>query len=53
MEENKKITAFQRHLSLWVLLCMAVGILIGRFLPGVTEFLGKLEIQIYRFRLQF
>nr|WP_311445262.1 ACR3 family arsenite efflux transporter [Ezakiella coagulans] len=44
MEENKKITAFQRHLSLWVLLCMAVGILIGRFLPGVTEFLGKLEI---------
>ena len=44
MEENKKITAFQRHLSLWVLLCMAVGILIGRFLSGVTEFLGKLEI---------
>lgn len=28
-KEKKKISFFQRHLSIWVLLCMVVGILIG------------------------
>ena len=42
--EREGISSFQRHLSVWVLLCMAAGILIGKFLPVVTEFLGKLEI---------
>lgn len=45
MEKEKSgISTFQRYLSLWVLLCMAIGILVGRFLPVVPEFLGKLEI---------
>lgn len=45
MEKEKSgISTFQRYLSLWVLLCMAIGILIGKFLPVVPEFLGKLEI---------
>ena len=43
-KEKKKISSFQRHLSIWVLLCMAVGILIGKFLPAIPNFLGKLEI---------
>lgn len=43
-KENTGINTFQRYLSLWVLLCMAVGILIGKFLPAVPELLGKLEI---------
>ena len=43
-KENAGINTFQRYLSLWVLLCMAVGILIGKFLPAVPELLGKLEI---------
>lgn len=42
--EKEGISSFQRHLSVWVLLCMAVGILIGKFLPVVPKFLGKLEI---------
>ena len=42
--EKEGISSFQRHLSVWVLICMAVGILIGKFLPAVPEFLGKLEI---------
>ena len=29
------ISSFQKYLSVWVLLCMAVGILIGKFLPAV------------------
>lgn len=45
MEKEKSgISTFQRYLSLWVLLCMAVGILIGKFLPVVPAFLGKLEV---------
>jgi ACR3 family arsenite transporter len=38
------ISFFQRYLTIWVLLCMAVGILIGHFIPVVPEELGKLEI---------
>lgn len=38
------ISSFQRYLSLWVLLCMAIGILLGRGVPAVPELLGKLEL---------
>lgn len=45
MSENKKpatgISFFEKFLSLWVLLCMAAGVLIGRFLPAVPDFLGQ------------
>lgn len=43
-KEISAISTFQKYLSLWVLLCMAVGILVGRFLPVVPEILGKMEI---------
>ena len=34
---------FQRYLSLWVALCMVAGVLIGRFLPAVPQFLSRFE----------
>lgn len=37
------ISPFQRHLSAWVLACMAAGVLVARFLPQVPAFLGRLE----------
>ncbi len=37
------IGIFEKYLSLWVLLCMVAGVLIGRFLPGVPAFLGRFE----------
>jgi ACR3 family arsenite transporter len=37
------ISFFERYLTLWVLLCMAVGILIGKFLPALPNFLSKFE----------
>ena len=44
MEQRKSgIGFFERYLTIWVLLCMAAGILIGQFLPGVPAFLGKFE----------
>ncbi|MFT5240657.1 MAG: ACR3 family arsenite transporter [Candidatus Promineifilaceae bacterium] len=34
---------FEKYLTLWVALCMAAGILIGKFLPAIPAALGKLE----------
>lgn len=43
MENKKGIGIFQKYLSVWVILCMIAGVLIGRFLPQVPEFLNRLE----------
>ncbi|MBC8206279.1 MAG: ACR3 family arsenite efflux transporter [Kiritimatiellaeota bacterium] len=47
MKENEPIDTgigfFEKYLTVWVILCMIGGILIGRFLPAIPEFLGKLE----------
>jgi len=37
------ISLFEKYLTLWVLGCMAAGILIGKYLPGIPEFLGRFE----------
>ena len=34
---------FERYLTLWVLLCMVVGVLVGVFLPGIPDFLSQFE----------
>ncbi len=45
MESNKPvdISFFERHLTLWVVLCMVAGVLIGKFLPTIPDALSKLE----------
>ena len=43
-KEKKTIGFFQKYLTVWVLLCMGVGVLIGHFLPSVGSFLSSLEI---------
>ena len=42
-EKNQGIGFFEKYLTLWVVICMAVGVLIGKYLPVVPEFLGKFE----------
>lgn len=42
-EEKSGIGFFERYLTVWVILCMTVGVLIGQFLPFIPEFLGKFE----------
>ncbi len=34
---------FERHLSIWVILCMGIGILLGKQFPEVTQLLRKME----------
>lgn len=45
MKGNKAqgIGFFEKYLTLWVLLCMSLGILIGKYLPEVPALLEKLE----------
>jgi ACR3 family arsenite transporter len=38
------MSAFERYLTVWVGLCMVVGVLLGRTLPGLTQSLRGLEI---------
>ncbi|MCH8476044.1 MAG: ACR3 family arsenite efflux transporter [Opitutales bacterium] len=43
---DKKLTGisfFEKNLTIWVALCMVAGILIGKFLPAIPEFLSRFE----------
>ncbi len=37
------ISFFERYLTVWVILCMGIGVAIGVFLPGIPNFLSKFE----------
>lgn len=41
--EKKRLSFFERYLSVWVLLCMGAGVALGKLLPGVTGALSGLE----------
>lgn len=43
-EKAQGISFFEKYLTLWVLLCMGAGILIGRFLPGIRSGLEGMQI---------
>jgi len=34
---------FEKYLTVWVILCMVVGVLIGKFAPAIPAFLGRFE----------
>jgi arsenite transporter len=38
-----KIGFFQKYLTLWVAACMVIGVLIGKFLPGIPTFFNQFE----------
>lgn len=42
-KKGQGINGFQKYLTLWVLLCMILGVLVGRFLPSVPVFLNRFE----------
>src|SRR5512136_2968839 len=41
--EPKRLAFFDRYLTVWVFLCMVVGVGLGKFAPGLTANLSKLE----------
>jgi ACR3 family arsenite transporter len=40
---RKRLGVFEQYLTLWVFLCMVVGVSIGKLLPGLTGAIRKLE----------
>jgi len=38
-----KISFFSKYLSVWVALCIGLGVAVGYFLPGLPRFLGNFE----------
>ena len=44
MKDNHAgISFFQRYLTIWVFLCMVVGVLLGHFAPALPELLNRFE----------
>ncbi len=45
-ETNKsvKLPFFERYLSLWVILCICAGVIIGKIFPAGVNFLSKMEV---------
>jgi arsenite transporter len=37
------ISFFEKYLTLWVALCMVAGVMIGKFLPSIPDFLKRFE----------
>lgn len=42
-DKNSGIGFFAKYLTLWVALCMVAGVLIGKFLPAIPNFLNRFE----------
>ncbi|MBX3745934.1 MAG: ACR3 family arsenite efflux transporter [Verrucomicrobiae bacterium] len=40
---RKRLAFFERYLTLWVFLCMIVGVLLGKLAPGWTASLSRME----------
>lgn len=43
MEKKSGLGVFEKYLTLWVAVCIVVGIAIGKYLPAIPAALGKLE----------
>ncbi|HEY3395124.1 MAG TPA: ACR3 family arsenite efflux transporter [Lacipirellulaceae bacterium] len=43
VEGTRRLNVFERYLTLWVAACMAIGIVIGKLLPGLIDALRSME----------
>ena len=43
-KKSEGINFFQKYLTIWVFICMVVGVIIGKLLPTIPTALGNLEI---------
>ena len=46
MKEKRALGLFEKYLTLWVLLCIAVGIMLGKTAPGIAKYLDGLAISV-------
>ena len=45
-EKNGGLNIFEKYLTVWVLLCIVIGIIFGKVIPGVAKYLDGLAIYI-------
>jgi ACR3 family arsenite transporter len=38
------MSVFERYLTLWVFMCIGLGLALGQFFPGVFQTIGSLEV---------
>ena len=41
---ERKLSIFEKYLTVWVLLCIVAGVFLGRLIPGTSKFLDSLSI---------
>jgi ACR3 family arsenite transporter len=42
-DRPKRLNVFERYLTLWVAVCMVVGVAVGKFAPGAVNRLRSIE----------
>ncbi|MBW1798126.1 MAG: arsenical-resistance protein, partial [Deltaproteobacteria bacterium] len=45
-KEPKGLSLFEKYLSIWVILCILAGIVLGKVAPGVAKYLDGLAIYV-------
>ncbi len=45
-KEGRKLNVFEKYLTVWVLLCIGVGIIIGKVVPDMAKFLDGMTIDV-------
>jgi len=45
-EKNGGLNVFEKYLTVWVLLCIVIGIIFGKIIPGVAKYLDGFAIYI-------
>jgi len=45
-KQPKGLSVFERYLTVWVLLCIGAGIVLGKAAPGVARFLDGLAVTV-------
>ena len=43
-KQEKKLNIFEKYLTLWVLLCIGAGIIIGKFVPQIAVTLDSMSV---------
>ena len=43
MEKKQGIGFFEKYLTIWVALCIIIGITVGQWLPAIPQTLSKFE----------
>lgn len=46
VNKERGLSLFEKYLTLWVFVCIALGVLIGKFAPGMAKFLDGLSIYV-------